>query len=230
MRYVPFEEVRREKHVPAQLKRRIEEWIMGVLASRGREHHPPRDYYSLTDEFGIVDVYLQEGLFPLGTDKDKILAKFEKEVLRPARYQIVDSDIRYKMSTRGIGFTIQDLRSRTRMVSKPKYLYHITAKTNERKIMSRGLIPREGPRDRTLRSYLGRIYFTTKYYWEDHHDYVSSMAGALEEEEPYVVIRLDTDKFSKFNLFNDEEVTTGQYVWTPTHIPPHALEVIYTSD
>ena len=57
-----------------------------------------------------------------------------------------------------------------------------------------------------------------------------SPISAIVPDQNFVVFRIDTRKFDKFNIFRDPEVgkRTG-FVWTPTHIPAKALEVVYQS-
>ena len=46
----------------------------------------------------------------------------------------------------------------------------------------------------------------------------------------FVIFQIDTKKFDRFNIYQDEEFgytdSKMKFVWTPTHIPPGALSIV----
>ena len=98
--------------------------------------------------------------------------------------------------------------------------------------MRQGLKPKTGPRDRKLNTYKDRIYFSMEqpdFAPVNQHILVHQVAG-LPRGEHFIVIKFDTRRFRKFNLYYDEESALGNFVWTATHIPPQALSVVYRSE
>ena len=97
-------------------------------------------------------------------------------------------------------------------VDKPRYLYHITPKKFVDDILKKGIKPRSN-KDML---YSKRVFLS----FDPVED---SFSGE------YGLIRVDTTKFKKFNIYKDvDEFFSKKYgsVWTPTHIPNYALELI----
>ena len=157
--------------------------------------------------------------------------KLEKSALKETGWQTLDCSIYPEVIT----VLLTAPRARTQQLSpKPRYLYHVTSAKNERQILRRGLIPRAGPSDRPSLSYKSRIYFLVLDFsvddFSDLLDY-NTVVGGISRIEEVVIFELDTRKFNRFNLFLDKEMSISfpikAAVWTPTHIPPKALEVVY---
>ena len=77
----------------------------------------------------------------------------------------------------------------------------------------------------------GCIY-TTKYVPEffdemmfDIYNLDKSDIGDDDEDTEYVVFRIDTNKFSKFNIFRDNMAGGPPAVYTLSHIPAKAISV-----
>lgn len=116
-------------------------------------------------------------------------------------------------------------------VKKPKYLFHATLEKNTRKILKTGIKPykktgsstlptgRENP-DILFRYPQQRVYLTKK---PSHA--MRALLNDLGIDKNIVVFRIDTRKFSKFNLFLDR--TEDDAYYTFTHIPANALSIVW---
>ena len=241
MRFYP--EVRRGRTAPQSIERRTKEWYEDTMDDQHSDVDLSKRiyqdmYYRIVGDSGMnLKIFLS--LAPFGGDRvispQSIVDRYEHEVLRPTGYQIIDTDFKYIDDGKGVTgpsvlVVVVDLRLRSDMVEKPRYLYHLTKSTNEDRIMHKGLIPKQGPGDSWNAKYKNRIYFRVKTGdWESivEHDVVGSL-GDLH----FIVIRVDTNLFDKFNIFEDREFVGNErrlYVWTPTHIPAYALDVVFDS-
>ena len=139
--------------------------------------------------------------------------KFTKEILKGSGWYVATS-----LKSRFSEFHSLTLeRDKGEQIKKPRYLYHFTYPEAIDRILKKGLIPDYS--SGLYRSLEPRVYFFLEYDYED-----ARMLGY----EYNVVLRLDTNKFSKFNIYDDERIR-GAYssaVWTPSHIPAYALEVV----
>lgn len=107
-------------------------------------------------------------------------------------------------------------------VPKPEYLYHGTLKENLPAIMKRGLKP--GTRN-TLIRYRDRLFLFTEFKRYEMMNLLTAIHGTHKENE-IVFLKIDTNKFDKFNIYKDTDADAFDAVFTPSHIPPHALEII----
>ena len=107
-------------------------------------------------------------------------------------------------------------------VKKPEFLYHIAPRKFESSISKRGLIPKSTTYRSGLRYSEPRIFFTTDKPRE------WSASEYTEIEGPTTIFRLDTRKFSRFNLHKDwtDSSVTDSAVFTRTHIPAQALSIV----
>ena len=107
----------------------------------------------------------------------------------------------------------------------PRFLYHVTERRNEDRIMRHGLKPR-GTSD--VYQYAHRVHFFTKYdeFAMRHLARARSVSKSMDSDE-IVIIEYDRDVFDKANFFLDTNFSGYKYdaIWTPTHIPASALEV-----
>ena len=230
-----FYETRRVKHIQASLSRRLKEWYEDLLDQYQIEelaYRPDADAYAY--EVGtVIEIVINAAHFmTAGLDPEDLKDKLEKEVLEPAGFQILDYTVKESGARRvSLEARVTDLRSRSEPVEKPRYLYHVTSKKNEDNIMRKGLTPKAGPRDKNIQFYKNRIYFVVNKWhrWESLVD--DKLAGGARPGSSFIVVRVDTRKFDRFSVFQDTEAkyNPDKYVWTPTHIPAYALDVVFDS-
>ena len=190
---------------------------------------------SFVDQEGTadgVDVWIRipiELERTLSPNNHKFVKTFEKEVLNPTGYQIVN--YRNPRDTGRIGFEIilnlTNLKARTEMVKKPRFLYHITSPHNEKSILKKGLVPKDGPGDFGTR-YKSRVYLIAQDPKQWKSDILTGIPVPVTEHN-FIIFRVDTRKFNRFNIFRDLESyrDDSNSVWTPTHIPTKALKLVY---
>ena len=125
-------------------------------------------------------------------------------------------------------------------------MYHTTPVENEDRIRRKGLIPATRYTSR-FRYIVPRVYLFTRYDPELFDNMMFSIHNENTMPEfynfvkenndipdiefrnlRYVVFRIDTSKFSKFNIFQDDMAggtTRGFMVYTLSHIPTKAIQV-----
>ena len=232
--YIDMESiVRKLKFVVPNLERRIQKWFNGL---------------KIMCEFHVEELPKDRNVLKLITHLPKTLAcneefvgLFENEVLRPAGYQIIEYYVGARDRKFGADFILTSLKARTEYISKPEFLYHMTLPSSVPSILKRGLLPKDGPSMSSMKRYKSRVYlmtYSTKYLafvFEDvllNSDQYSDRCINIVKNT--ALIRIDTSKFSRFNIFRDPEtiekkkVGDIECVWTPTHIPAKALEVVYS--
>ena len=242
---------KQSKYIAPKLTRRIKKWyadkLRGFYQGKGLQEYLDglddgsymkiRDYIMKPDAPDVVDGIELWIHLPWAMERELVpndhafVKRFEKEVLEPVKYQVVDY-YRHKDTGR-IGFeiilNITNLKVRTGIVEKPRFLYHFARFRNEKTILKKGLVPRDGPVDYVNKKYKSRIYLIAKplVSW-DLRDIFSGLPTHLYDE--FILFRIDTRKFSRFNIFEDLELDghdAGTFVWTPTHIPSKALKVVF---
>ena len=229
------------KFVPPKLEKRIRKWFKKkfeiFLDGEDLQYHLKRlaRYFEIknyADKEDIEDLIIEDGLmidiyWPVsmqeksGLSVKKFVEMFEQEVLNPTGYQIVDYDHTRLEAT----LYITNLKARTKAIKKPKFLYHFAHVKHEKAILKKGLLPKDGPSDFSHKMYKSRIYLiaSSPKSWDVHT--LNMLSDSMEDN--FVVFRIDTRKFNRFNVFEDFEARGGEFVWTPTHIPARALKVIY---
>ena len=170
----------------------------------------------------MIDIYwpvsMQE---KSGLSVKNFVEMFEQEVLNPTGYQIADSAHTRREAT----LYITNLKARTKAIKKPKFLYHFAHVKHEKSILKKGLLPKDGPSDFSHKMYKSRIYLITSFPGSWDLDILNTLSDSVEDN--FVVFRIDTRKFNRFNIFEDFEARGGEFVWTPTHIPAKAMKVVY---
>ena len=229
-----FYEIRRDSVVPPSLRRRVHDWIVDKTDAKITPHNE-NEYYAVlrtaTARSGD-DTTLEVKIYPSAQwikSYRRIVASFEQEVLRGTDYQYLDHEIRdYSNKSDLVVIYIWNPKARTEPVDKPRYLYHVTSESNEDRIMQKGLAPRAGPGDYQHLYYGPRVYLLAD---EDHAWEAGRIGGVggVRKGQPWIIVRVDTNIFNRFRIFTDNEFAKVPAVWTPTHIPSHALEVIYRS-
>ena len=114
---------------------------------------------------------------------------------------------------------------------KPKYLYHTTPIENEDRIKRKGLIPRSR-HTKKFRYIIPKVHLYTKYdsaFFDemmfDIHNLDRDNIGVDDRDLEYVIFRIDTTKFAKFNIFPDNMAGGLPAVYTLSHIPAKAISV-----
>ena len=156
-------------------------------------------------------------------DEAKFSQDFEK-LLRPVDYSIHNTTV--NEFGKFIVYNLVNIKARTKAVKKPRYLYHITSLWDEKIIRRKGLLPMEGRGDESYTTYKNRIYLIIDppNTWDLKR--MKLTIPVIRENGEFVVFRVDTRKFNRFNIF-ELELDLKDYVWTPTHIPAKALKVVF---
>ena len=194
-----------------QVERQIRNWFKRKVD----ETKPDDIQFTIFDGASKIRVHIHYTIVPLyllgknGLDIDR--RKFTEEILSSSGWYVA---LAWK-SNYGKSHALTLERDKGEQVEKPRYLYHFTYTDAINSILKRGLIPDYS--HGTFRSIEPRVYFFL--------DYTPVSAEMLGFEEN-AVFRLDTRKFSKFNIYDDERISTGNAVWTPSHIPGRALELV----
>ena len=107
-------------------------------------------------------------------------------------------------------------------IPKPKYLYHGTVKDRMPNIMKKGLKPGTS---QGLFRYNNKLFLFTEY---DKHAMMNllTVIHGSQNKKNIVILRINTEKFNKFNIYKDINADDFDAVFTLSHIPPKALEVI----
>ena len=227
-----YSEIARKPMDMPSLKRRVEKWVWDNYTDSDIEEVRiffPGAAGTSTSDVTRVQVVLD--LRNPDTESSDIVNALESGLLQGTGWQYLEHVHNFDT----INITLHAPRERTtQAIPKPRYLYHVTSEKNENRILRQGLVPHPGPRDRHRPEYKSRVYFLIVDLaaddFRDLADYVS-VAGGVSRANEVVVFELDTRRFNKFNIFLDEELTADYpveaAVWTPTHIPAKALEVVY---
>lgn len=147
----------------------------------------------------------------------KLFNMIEKHGLKGTNWTI------YKMVGTGYkwGYITVQMERYANTIKKPKYLYHVTPIKNIPSINRQGLKPMKRP-DRTK----GFHYLKPRIYLSSNKgDALNAFIADYGHKKHYALYRVDTSKFSKFNLFTDH-TTFSNAVYTLTHIPAKALQLI----
>ena len=241
---------RRLKFVPPKLERRITKWFEKYLHKASFEN--PADlkfylkalkngyYFEITTSKAtlkparIIDITLPDPLLEQLPANTTVVESFEKDVLTPTGYQVVDWEF-YPFEEvidppARILITVTARKFRHAPIDKPRFLYHITDVLFEKPILKRGLIPKDGPRDESilyrLKTYKSRVYLMAKSP-KDWSSVLELLNPRYLKNEEFIIFRIDTNKFDRFNIFEDIEAEDKGFVWTPTHIPAKALKVVF---
>jgi len=105
----------------------------------------------------------------------------------------------------------------------PRYLYHITPKSNMERIKRKGFIPRPARQhgDAQRRQYPDRVYFGTQYSTVEKLYKEFVIHG---EKESYVLFIVQGSRIPKnVKFYEDPEMPMGSSAWTYTHIPATAI-------
>ena len=106
-------------------------------------------------------------------------------------------------------------------IEKPRFLYHITRTCYADKIMKQGIKPKVQT-ERNLRFPEPRVYLFIR---DGLHN-----GASIFPIGNVTVFKVDTKKFNRFNIYEDDRIPGGEAVWTPTHIPSHAIERLISGD
>ena len=162
--------------------------------------------------------YIREKIPP-----KEFIKTYEREVLNPIGYQIVDQHI-HSLGRKAV-LNVTNLKARTKYVKKPRFLYHFTHSKQEGKILKKGLVPKDGPGDFSYKMYKSRIYLIAQDPKQWGYDILDIIP--FDSIKDVIIFRIDTRKFNRFNIFQDSEYRDNSAVWTPTHIPANALKVVF---
>ena len=232
-----YSEIARKPMDFPSLKKRVEEWLYDAYSSSDVDHESVEIEFgtegtaSFTSIKDITKAFLTIALYNPDLESSEFVSRLNNEALKGTGWRGISAENDYDY----IRVTIHAPRERTaQILPKPRYLYHVTSEKNEARISRRGLVPSVGPRDRNRPEYTSRVYFLVIDFAVDDFseliDYGSAIGGVRSSKD-VVIFELDTKKFNKFNIFLDEELRAKfpieAAVWTPTHIPPKALEVVY---
>ena len=229
------------KFVPPKLEKRVRKWYIDKLKmffdGQDLKYHLKKldGYFEIKshaddEDVGLIDDGLMIHIYWPASPREKsdfsqkeFVKLFEKEVLNPTKYQIVDQH------THGLGLEatlfVANPRARTKAIKKPQFLYHFAHSKHEKSILGKGLIPKDGPSDFSYKAYKSRIYLITSSPKSWDMDTLGMLSNSVVDG--FIVFRIDTRKFNRFNIFEDAEAKGGEFVWTPTHIPAKAVKVIY---
>lgn len=225
-------EINRTRYVAPDLSRRIQKWYDTFHVETGDISTWAPFALSVSSGDKVADRSFISVF--LGTDQypkrlNQFIREFRKNVLKGSDYKYLGHrQGNHPRYNKRLGFTVSlfNYKVRTEKYVKPRYLYHITNIENKDNILRRGLIPQKGPRDSDLPEYGSRTYLLTE---EEDWIYAvdSGIPGWKTNKTGFVVIRVDTKKFDRFNIFEDMYTLTNNAVWTPTHIPPRALDIVF---
>ena len=195
---------------PAQLERQIANWYSRQDRSNG-----------IIDarKFGLnIQVFISRDLpdILMTSDGKLSLDLFEKHVLKNSGWKIVRSVERSPDWTLENDYFLTLERSSTYIVPKPRFLYHVTPVHNVDRILRKGILPKKQIY-KHLRFPEPRVYLFTAVGVKK--------ADIIFSGEDVTILRIDTKRFDKFNIYHDERMIR-EAMWTPTHIPSHAIEVI----
>ena len=221
----------RSRYVPPDLTRRIQRWYDTFHTQNG-DQKPFSTSPDMKLKYDTIDKTHYH--IKLNTDQyprrlNQFVKEFVKKVLKGTDFHYMGHTRQHLLTgERRPGFvvSIATYKGRTRPVQKPRYLYHMTPLSFVDNILRRGLVPQRGPRDRDLDEYGSRVYLMTQE--SNWHELVKiGLPGWDYNPDGFAVFRVDTRKFDKFNIFRDETTIRETSVWTPTHIPSYALDIVY---
>ena len=152
--------------------------------------------------------------------------EFERNYLRRTGWSVSSAIIGF--SRKGIRLELET--SGSPLESKPEFLYHAAPVEYVESILKRGLVPKTRPYDVSFRYLEPRVYFVTRLNFK----LLKRLISDKSDVNDFVIFKLDTSKFKKFNLWPDDasDSSTLIYdnpfsVYTKTHIPSSALKITH---
>ena len=146
--------------------------------------------------------------------RDDILRWFDKSALKNSGYLPMFLDY----SSRDDNLRVTILVERVVPATKPKFLYHVTPHRRLDSVLRGGLKPKINP---DYGYYTPRVFLFTKFPKGDMMK-ATPHTGASDVS----VVKVDTSKFKRFNVYSDTTDKSPYAVWTPSHIPATALSLV----
>ena len=145
--------------------------------------------------------------------------EIEEDILRGSGWSVGGHR---KQSVTGVDLAI----SRPEKINQmPRILYHITHPKNLKTVMSTGLKPHIRADGKFLFT-SSRLYLFTEPSRLMFENMAKQLPGVKDQAgSDYAVIKINTKKFSKLNIYRDHFAIKYDAVWTPSHVPAEALEV-----